>query len=79
MAQWEAKPGWARAWHVCGKLSMFACWSAREEQIACRESSENVLYLGCTDFFFIISFYLKKIYVKHISLPISHGFAVVLH
>lgn len=45
--------------------------------------AESLLKMSCIwdvqGFFSLLPFTVKKKYVKHIYLPISHGFAVVLH
>lgn len=80
MARWEGKPVWARAWHMCENLFTCACWSAWVEQIAWPRVFWKCLVFGMYRFFLLAFIFLKKInYVKHIYLPISHGFTVVLH
>lgn len=47
--------------YVCKAFHVCLLGVHDESKLPGRESSENVLYLGCTDFFFIIiSFYFLK-------------------
>lgn len=82
VAQWEENQfGPGHGIHV----KSFSCLLAGvhgQSKLPGQESCENVLCLRCTDFFLLSAFtsFLKKKNMWSIFiLPISHGFAVVLH